>query len=122
MNKRRIIKFRAWIISSKTMINWKQLLEREDRGFNLVETKDRKIMQFTGLLDKNGKEIYEGDLVKNERGEIGEIVFNNGSFVSRYLPPYDWDALEPCDGLLDRQTVIGNIFENPRLLINKTND
>jgi hypothetical protein len=74
------------------------------------------VMQFTGVEDKKGAEIYEGDVVKNERGEAGKVVFAQGRFVSEYLPPHNWDPMEPCDGLLDRQEVIGNIYENSELL------
>uniref|UniRef100_A0A6M3JWZ1 Putative YopX protein n=1 Tax=viral metagenome TaxID=1070528 RepID=A0A6M3JWZ1_9ZZZZ len=72
--------------------------------------------QFTGILDSKGVPIYEGDVVENERGEKGKIVFWEGAFISAYLPPYNWDAMEPYDGLLSKQTVIGNIYENPELL------
>ena len=61
----------------------------------------------TGVKDINGKEIYEGNRVKNERGEIGTIIFSQGSFVSKYEPSYDWDPMEPVDGLLERQEIIG---------------
>ena len=87
---------------------------------------DLKLMQFTGLIDKNGKEIYEGDVVTYNRG-IGnwtgdrmttthEIVFNDEvfAFVMKYGSSYiklrkHWNYI---------YEVIGNIYENPELLTN----
>ena len=63
----------------------------------------------TGVKDINGKEICSGYRVRNERGEIGVIVFSQGSFVSEYEPPYNWDPMEPADGLLDRQEIIEGV-------------
>jgi len=77
-------------------------------------------MLFTGLVDKNGKEIWEGDiLVKfcpccskdltGEFTEIKEMIFKDGKFVLK-------DANYHYD--LNRYEVIGNIYENPELLEN----
>jgi hypothetical protein len=128
----RPIKFRAWIKSGfdddvKPFMADVASLDYSEFGNSLKTPEDDNewgeknyiIMQFTGLKDKNGKEIYEGDVVRNERGEIGKIIFSSGAFVSEYLPPYNWDAMEPCDGLLDRQEVIGNIYEHGELLNEK---
>jgi len=70
-------------------------------------------MQYTGLKDKNGKEIYEGDIVKIE-GFINHVVgFEDGAFrwmnVGPYLPIAERISERECE-------VIGNIYENPELL------
>ena len=71
------------------------------------------LMQFTGLKDKNGKEIYESDIC-TERNNNCKISFVNGAFIpewvnrgySNYSLNYHCSKLE----------VIGNIYENPELL------
>ena len=75
--------------------------------------------QFTGLRDSEGREIYEGDIAVNERGEKGVIEFSCGAFGMRYVPPFDWDPMEPVDGMLDMCRVLGNIHEHPHLLNNE---
>lgn len=110
----REIKFRYyhnnWGMSNViTFGDWGKLSYNYDEGCVSV-------MQYVGVKDLNGKEIYEGDICQNERGEIGIIKFINGGFCSEYIPPHNWDVMEPADGLLHRQTVLGNIYENPELL------
>jgi uncharacterized phage protein (TIGR01671 family) len=71
---------------------------------------DTPTMQFTGLFDKNGKEIYEGDILKRMKFET-VVKFKNGCFI--------WSRTEFDDLPLglnhDKWEVAGNIYENPVL-------
>ncbi|WP_287677642.1 YopX family protein [Bacteroides sp.] len=81
---------------------------------NRTKVDNGTIGQFTGLHDKNGKEIYEGDIISNESYK-GIVVYKNGSFVL--------DLGKSCGCVylfcLDSLLVIGNIYDNPELLESK---
>ena len=68
-------------------------------------------MQFTGIHDKNGKEIYEGDILENQK-ERSVVYFEDGCFYVKFK-----DCRYRIGGF-DRNyiRVIGNIHENPELL------
>lgn len=112
----RTIKFRAW--NGREMFNVDVLAispctwdcpDYGKRGVSLAYQPHIKVMQFTGLHDKNGKEIYEGDIVKTYSGEIGEIVFRNGMFQRKINNKWGQDLTYPV-------LIIGNIYENTELL------
>ena len=69
------------------------------------------IGQFTGLHDKNGKEIFEGGIIRNESCK-GVVVYKNGAFCLELGKSCGYVWLFCLDSLLD----IGNIYDNPELL------
>ena len=129
MNK--VIEFKAWHIDAKIM-----LYGTPKEVFQWVEDEQPVIpLQFTGLHDKNGKKIFEGDLLKGTSdvyiyGQITPVEFYNGSFVvtilydSMHVQLYDCEKVykpsaypkdkDKCDWLEEFE-IIGNIYENQNL-------
>ena len=137
----RAIKFRAWDNTPQVMYSWEKLLELDTDGALMISDllkdgwRGQAIpMQYTGLEDKNDKEIYEGDIVRwqyafsprtykdiieyhdkvieigYERDETRFVGFILHSCVATYSGDYYSSITEqPLE-------VIGNIYENPELL------
>ena len=71
------------------------------------------LMQYTGLKDKNGKEIYEGDVVKCSSGCPHQVVWQHDFFG---MPMWYLSGLNEGYAWTETEEVIGNIYENPELL------
>ena len=108
----RLIKFRAWDKEIKVMRSWVQERSGNQPLGHFFTRQDYELMQFTGLLDKNGKEIYEGDIMKTPYGNYA-VEFDIGQFQYENFDHYGVNGEGPC---LDEGEIIGNIHENPELL------
>lgn len=121
----RELKFRAWNFESKKMLDSHATvlnlnLYLGDESYSHVQ-----VMQFTGLLDKNGKEVYEGDILKCERSYWKEprnlIVKWFGERYGLENPKDTVDSevmdKESCFNVLETEReIIGNIYQNEDLL------
>ena len=85
------------------------------------EVDPETVGQFTGLTDKNGKKIFEGDIIEDN------IEYESNRYVINYLPYYArFSAVKPnnvfCVFAYQRGEVIGNIYDNPELLGDADNE
>lgn len=122
MNDKREIKFRAWHISKKEMLPNDRLKNLRE-AIKLHENEKVVLQQFTGLKDKNGLEIYEGDIYKIE-GYYYQVIFDEGAFTGGKelgsSAPLGWrsysvDEVVESD-FYKKIEVVGNIYENKDLL------
>ena len=141
----REIKFRAWMIAGKYMKQWDDL---EHLNFWAYANHGGiwELMQYTGLKDKNGKEIYEGDILglnetilPDKQTEFGQVEVRFGAYDDSEIeygsPGFGWwvtgyHGYNRLNGITDKYVIeehslltvcdeyeiIGNIYENPELL------
>ncbi len=131
--KQRELKFRAWDVVDKVMkdsFTLRSLVGGYDCGYRVdkdlpfIDEEDENnpdtiIMQFTGLRDKDGKEIYEGDIIqKRMDGDDSRIL---ETIVMEWVPE-QWTEEGFMTGFsqlwttAEQYEIIGNVWENPELI------
>lgn len=118
--KNREIKFRAWDGKKMHYDVMVGPIVVGSRSMAPVPLKEANLMQYTGLKDKNGKEIYEGDVVKIGKDKV-YVEFIDGAywfcFNEKDRFTYDWIRQQNKNLKVESDTfeIIGNLFENPEL-------
>lgn len=110
----REIKFRIWNMTGNCMHEWRELVEKNKIHLLANQQPAYPVMQFTGLKDKNGIEIYEGDIVECWTYHL-QIVWDKED-ASFFAANYDSRIYESGQEWSGNCEVIGNIYQNPELL------
>lgn len=111
-------KFRYYVQPTENFCGY--FIYSSQRGFNFIgdtvvidgfaTVNAENVQQWTGLFDKNGREIYEGDILKWHTGEnFSEVIFSNGAF---FVKGINWGAFWYLGDYKDSYEIVGNIFEN----------
>lgn len=121
----RDIKFRAWNSATSTlhenvgMDPYAKYHYVFDKSGGIVDMYGSMptLMQYTRLKDKEGKEIYEGDILKTDRG-LFEVFWREGfaGFYLRSVANPDWIDLISMTGNVEWCEVVGDIYQHPELL------
>lgn len=120
-----LLRFRAWDKETKTMNGMAEIYRNRNQEIELrPRDEDIILMQSTGLKDKNGKEIFEGDVIAIEVDDTGmpinARVFQNSKIGVLMFHVFEDNEDVPMVELLEDNSVafeiIGNIYENPELL------
>ena len=129
-----LLRFRAWYVLAEEMINEilmisfvrKEIIGKFSDGSTSVPLKfedkrngeDVVLMQSTGLFDKNGKEVFVGDIIKCTRGCLHEVYIEKeygGTYIGG-MPAIYLKGIREGYAWTGDEKIIGNVYQNPELL------
>ena len=123
-----IPKYRAWIKEEKCFADYIESIRYYSKEIDLCwggicesdcfDFEDVILMQSTGLFDKNGKEVFVGDIIKCTRGCLHEVYIEKeygGTYVGG-MPAIYLKGIREGYAWTGDEKIIGNIYENPELL------
>ena len=129
-----LLRFRAWYVLAEEMINEilmisfvrKEIIGKFSDGSTSVPLKfedkrngeDVILMQSTGLFDKNGKEVFVGDIIKCTRGCLHEVYIEKeygGKYIGG-MPAIYLKGIREGYAWTGDEVIIGNVYQNPELL------
>lgn len=127
-----ILKYRSWYVLAEEMIDEilmisfvrKEIIGKFSDGSTSVPLKfedkrngeDVVLMQSTGLFDKNGKEIFEGDILGTKDGLLNGVVEYRSDLGMWTNSLIRYNNFERLCSVANSREIIGNIYENPELL------
>ena len=132
----REIKFRAWDKNDKRIFIDPQMIDFYNKKIGYMQYQTEympdtsysipvgfeefeysELMEWTGLYDKNGEDIYEGDIVFESFGEkYYKVVFENGSFRAEFEGDFEEHSFDLIDVVAQGCELVGNIYESPELI------
>ncbi len=106
-----------WVCSEYNSIAWKVDEDEERDGFGSLrlDRNSMDLMQFTGLKDKNGVDVYEDDILRTAKGTLWRVEFDHGGYWVRAVSEDRYVALSSKDFLNWNIEVIGNVYESDLL-------
>ena len=130
------IKFRAWDKNDKRIFIDPQMIDFYNKKIGYMQYQTEympdtsysipvgfeefeysELMEWTGLYDKNGEDIYEGDIIFESFGEkYYKVIFENGSFKAEFNGDFDEYSFDLIDIVAQGCEIVGNIYENPELI------
>ena len=132
----REIKFRAWDKNDKRIFIDPQMIDFYNKKIGYMQYQTEympdtsysipvgfeefeysELMEWTGLYDKNGEDIYEGDIIFESFGEkYYKVIFENGSFKAEFNGDFDEYSFDLIDVVAQGCEIVGNIYENSELI------
>lgn len=120
-----IPKFRAWLKEEHKMTDVREMTFMYDEVYLIEDVtgfyayEEFKLMQSTGLVDENGKEVFEGDVLLTYDDELAKVYWDDvlaGWFVDFIYETAELSEVADLQSSRSICAIVGNVYENPELM------